>query len=62
MKETIGAFVGFAILTIFVLGLAVGVWAIASCCEANAFESVTGRSVSTWDAMWIELRVQDAAP
>ena len=36
-------------------------WAIASSFEAAAFNRVTGKNVSTWDAMWVELRVQDSA-
>jgi len=39
--------------------LFVGIWAFQSSQEAAAFERVTGRHVSTWDAMWIELRVQE---
>lgn len=27
--------------------------------EAKAYNSITGSNVSTWDAMWVELRVQD---
>lgn len=29
--------------------------------EAKAFNRVTGKNVSTWDAVWIELRVQERA-
>lgn len=27
--------------------------------EARSYERVTGRHVSMWDAMWIDLRVQE---
>lgn len=27
--------------------------------EARAFERVTGKRVSTWDAVWLDLRVQE---
>lgn len=38
----------------------IGIWIGASAMEAKAYNNVTGSNVSTWDAMWIELRVQDA--
>jgi len=41
-----------------VLLAALGVWAGSSYFEAAAYERVTGQKVSTWDAMWVELRVQ----
>jgi hypothetical protein len=34
-------------------------WIGASKMEAKAFNSVTGKHVTTWEAMWIELRVQE---
>ena len=34
---------------------------VASFFEARAFNRATGKSVSAWDAMWIELRVQEGA-
>jgi len=37
----------------------VGNWVFRSHMEAKAFNAVTGKSVTTWQAMWIELRVQD---
>ena len=48
------------ILTAFgILALAVSGWVVASRMEANSFNAVTGKSVTTWQAMWIELRVQE---
>jgi hypothetical protein len=41
--------------------LVVGLWVGASSMEASDFNRVTGKNVSTWDAMWISLRVQDAS-
>lgn len=49
-----GLFVGGLCLLV-----AMGVWIFSSAMEAQAYNSVTGANVSTWDAMWIELRVQD---
>ena len=48
----------FQLMAGFVL-LAIALWAGQSYMEAQAYNHVTGKSVSTWDAMWIELRVQD---
>ncbi len=33
-------------------------WIAGSYFEAEAYNRHTGANVSTWDAMWIELRVQ----
>lgn len=40
---------------------ALGSWVFSSAMEAAAYNRVTGKNVSTWDAMWIELRVQEGA-
>ena len=39
--------------------IALTLWIGASHLEANAYERVTGKHVSTWDAMFLELRVQE---
>lgn len=36
-------------------------WILYSHFEARAYEQVTGKSVSTWDAMFLDLRVQEGA-
>jgi flagellar basal body-associated protein FliL len=36
-----------------------GSWVFRSHMEASAFNAVTGKNVTTWQAMWIELRVQE---
>ena len=36
-------------------------WTVGSCIEANSYKRVTGKDVSTWDAMWLSLRIQDEA-
>lgn len=54
----------FKLLVVFVsfVGtLLCGLWVGMSWMEARAFERVTGKHVSVWDAMWIELRVQEGA-
>lgn len=35
-----------------------GAWFATSWAEARAFNEVTGKNVSAWDAMWVDLRVQ----
>ena len=47
-----------AILFAFVSIPLVGTWAVKSHFEAKAYNRATGADVTTWDAMWIELRVQ----
>lgn len=36
-------------------------WVLFSSMEAAAYNRVTGKNVSAWDAMWIDLRVQEGA-
>lgn len=51
----------FASLGLFVVfAITVLIWIIGSSLEASSYNKLTGNNVSTWDAMWIELRVQDA--
>jgi ABC-type methionine transport system permease subunit len=58
MKDTMTCLL-FALLLAFAIGIPAGVWIFKSSMEARAFNNVTGKNVSTWDAMWIELRVQE---
>lgn len=48
-------------VAMFALAVAavLGVWVFFSAMEAAAFNRATGANVSTWDAMFIELRVQE---
>ena len=48
-----------AILLMAVFATGVFVWVVNSTFEASAFNDITGSNVSTWDAMFIELRVQE---
>lgn len=51
-------------LGIFLIALTcaigLGIWVVKSRFEASAYNRITGSHVSTWDAMWVELRVQDS--
>ena len=44
----------------WVLALVVTVWVGWSTNEAAAYNRLTGASVTTWDAMWLDLRVVSA--
>lgn len=51
----------FTVAGIFVvLLLVLGSWPLQSYFEARAYERVTGKHVSTWDAMFLDLRVQES--
>jgi hypothetical protein len=43
------------------LVLCIGVWVTASYFEARAYKNVTGKEISTLDAMFVNLRVQGTA-
>ena len=37
--------------------IALVLWVVPSYFEARSYNKLTGSNVSTWDAMWVELRV-----
>ncbi len=50
------------VISILAVGLlALAIWVTHSHFEASAFNAATGKDVSTWQAMWIQLRVQESA-
>ena len=52
---------GGALIYISIVGLLIlAGWVGLSYFEAAAYERVTGKRVSTWDAMFLTLRVQEA--
>jgi len=57
-RQQIHPVVTYGCLIVLILGLAIGWWVFQSYMEAKAYNNATGETVSTWDAMWIELRVQ----
>jgi hypothetical protein len=57
MNDTTRVLLG-GMLFVVALSLAIGTWVTQSYFEAQSYNHVTGQNVSTWDAMWIELRVQ----
>lgn len=48
-----------AALVVFVVALLIGGWVFQSSMEAHTYQRLTGKHVTTWDAMWVELRVQE---
>jgi len=48
-------------LILAILALVLPLWVVRSYYEAQAFERVTGKHVLTWDAMFLDLRVQEPA-
>lgn len=51
----------FIVRTIALIWLGIGaLWIGASFMEARTYSRLTGHTVTTWDAMWVSLRVQDA--
>lgn len=56
VKNTIGPLLALiGIILLFFSPLII--WVSKSSLEASAYNRVTGSHVSTWDAMWIDLRV-----
>lgn len=45
-------------LAVAMIVVSLACWIGGSYMEARAYNNVTGKRVSTWDAMFIELRVQ----
>lgn len=35
-------------------------WVLSSAMEASAYNRLTGAHATTWDAMWVSLRVQES--
>lgn len=50
-----------AVMLLIVAVVGGGIWVGASYFEAKAFNRITGAHVTTWDAMWVSLRVQEGA-
>lgn len=48
-----------AVITLVAIAVVavVSEWVFVSHMEAGAFNRITGEQVSTWDAMWVHLRV-----
>ena len=60
-KENIKGVIQVALIALVVLGGVFGIWYGASALEARSYNRITGKNVSAWDAMFVELRVQEGA-
>jgi len=47
-----------ALTVVVFLGLA-AFWVLGAYLEARTYRRLTGAEVTTWDAMWVDLRVQE---
>jgi len=56
-KDAILVILGFIAL----FGVLIAIWVTRSYFEAKAFNNITGKNVSTLDAMFVELRVNEVA-
>jgi len=56
--KNVAAGLAFIVLCVAVIG---GIWVTLSYFEARSYNHVTQANVSTWDAMFIQLRVQAPA-
>ena len=57
-KESILVYV--AIMSVF-LTLTMGAWVVRSHFEAQTYSELTGKTVTTWQALWVDLRVIEPA-
>jgi hypothetical protein len=48
-----------ALMLVLLIGFLVGMWLVRSHYEASTYQKLTGADVTMWDAMWVELRVQE---
>ncbi len=61
MRNVLAIF-GVVLGLLFVLGGLIYVsWVLPSRFEARTYRKLTGKQVTTWDAMWLELRIQEQA-
>ena len=47
------------IITALCIGGSLGWWVFKSSCESAAYNRITNSNTTTWDAMFLELRVED---
>lgn len=55
-KQFVLAVLLIMLATFLVIG---GGWIVASYMKAVAYTRITGKEVTTWDAMWVDLRIQE---
>lgn len=47
------------LMTVGVFLISITIWIGRSYFEAKSYNNVTGKQVSTWDAMFLDLRIQE---
>lgn len=55
--EEIKGLIYYVTIVFAIIFGAVVAWTIQSCNESQVYNRLTGASTTTWDAMWVELRV-----
>ena len=53
--------VGIIVATVVCIVVMISLWVGWSYFEAHAYNNITGKQVSTFDAMFVQLRVQESA-
>jgi hypothetical protein len=57
MKDKLALISAIGAIVFTFIAITTGPWIVSSYFEAQAFNRLTGKNASTWDAMWVELRV-----
>jgi hypothetical protein len=52
---------GFILALVILVSVLCGAYVFSSYQEAKVYTKLTGKNVTTWDALWVDLRVQDSA-
>ena len=60
MKKEDNEMLAGAVAILIILAIVPVGWVFKSYMEAKSYNEVTGKNVTTWQAMWIDLRVQDS--
>lgn len=55
--HTIGSILIVAFAVMVILAIPTTIWVVSSHFEAATFTKLTGKEATTWDAMWVNLRV-----
>lgn len=51
---------GIGCLVLLACSVALGIWVGKSYFEAHTYNRLVGAQTTTWDAMWVQLRVMDS--
>jgi len=57
-KSDLLPIVGILGTILAIVTLPITIWVFSSYMEASSFNKITGKNVSTWEAMFVDLRVQ----